>query len=123
QEVLWAAAQQFGLRLEAGDQVAVARELARTEPHLMTTDLVQNAFRTAKVAPPSDRLAREVVARAQRVRPRPGLREVLLSFREDAIRTLSRQYGGKDKDEDSLRNNLVLYLRPRGYAEAHTSKG
>jgi hypothetical protein len=48
----------------------------------------------------------------------------LLDFRRDAIRSLSREFGAKTQGrEGALRNHLLMFLPPRGYAEAHTGRG
>jgi hypothetical protein len=123
QEILWAVGKQYGQRLDATDQVAVARQLAHSRPEAVTVEHVAKAFVAARLPAPSDGFAREVVARVRRLHPRPSLTDVLLSFRQEAIRTLSRQYGGKPKKEDELRRSLLMYLPMRGYAEAHTGRG
>lgn len=111
------------MRLDAADQVRVARALAATDPFALQADDVLAAYRMAGLDDPQPDLVREIVKLAKGVSARPGLREVLLDFRQDAIRNLSRQFGGKPKDEDALRNYLLMYLPTRGYAEAHTGKG
>jgi hypothetical protein len=123
QEILWAVGKQYGRRLDASDQVVVARELARHRPEVVTAEHVKKAFAAARLAEPPSAFPRDVVARVRRLHPRPSLKEVLLGFREEAIRTLSRQYGGKSKKEDELRRHLLMYLPMRGYAEAQTGRG
>lgn len=123
QEALWHASVQSGIRLEAADQVVVAHELAKTSPDMVNHEVVERAFSTARVAVPSRSFVKAVVGRARLARSKPTVREVILDFRRDAIRNLSRRYGGKSKDEASLRDHLLMYLPKRGYAEAHTGKG
>ncbi len=123
QEALWEASQQFGVRLEVSEQVAVARQLARADSVGLTSDDVRVAFTTVGLPEPSTAFAREVLSRVKDVHPKASLRDVLLDFRRDAIRTLSRQFGGKPKPEGALRNHLLMYLPKRGYAEAHTGRG
>jgi hypothetical protein len=123
QEALWESSQQFGIRLEVSEQVAVARELAKTDSAALTPHDVRSAFTTVGLSEPPTAFARDVLSRVKGVRPKPSLRDVILDFRLDAIRTLSRQFGGKPKSEDALRNHLLMYLPKRGYAEAHTGKG
>lgn len=123
QEILWAAGKQYGQRLDATDQVAVARQLAQDRPEAVTVGHVGKAFSAARLPDPPAGLAREVVARVQRLYPRPSLVDVLIAFRRESMRTLSRQYGGKRKKEDDLRRSLLMFLPMRGYAEAHTGRG
>ena len=60
---------------------------------------------------------------ARRVRRR-GLEDLIVDFRQHALAKLSRRFGGKTKGrEDELRDYLLTYLVPRGYAEAHAGKG
>jgi hypothetical protein len=123
QEALWAAGKLYGWRLDAADQVAVARELALGHPEGVTAEHIGKAFATARLPDPPSGFARDLVARIHRLHPRPSLRDVLISFREEAIRTLSGLYGGKPKKEDVLRRHLLMYLPMRGYAEAQTGRG
>lgn len=123
QEALWEVSQQHGLRLGVSDQVAVARALVRKEVTAASPDDVKRAFTEAGLKEPSTAFAKGVLARVKGVRAKPSLLNVLLDFRRDAIRNLSRQYGGKPKPEDPLRNHLLMYLPERGYAEARTGKG
>jgi hypothetical protein len=84
---------------------------------------VKQAYAAAGLKEPTNAFAKAVLAAVRGVAPRPTLRQVVLDFRRDAIRSLSGQFGGKPKAEDSLRNHLLMYLPKRGYAEAHTGKG
>src|SRR5206468_2392529 len=107
QEALWSSGEEYGRRLEAADQVALARELARSGPHTVTSERVRSAFAAVGLPAPPSGLVRSLVVRINQLRPRPSLTEVLLSFRRDAIRNLSRQYGGRPKPEDELRRHLL----------------
>src|SRR5207253_4779145 len=65
-----------------------------------------------------------VLALVRGVAPSQTLLDVLLAYRRFAIRSLSRQFGSKTKgQEDALRNNLLTWIQPRGYTEAHTGRG
>jgi hypothetical protein len=122
-EAVWETSREYGLRMEVSQQVAVARALARTQHGDATPNDVKDAFTSAGLDRPSNAFAKEVLARVRGVPPKPSLRAVLLDFRGDAIRNLSRQFGGKAKPEGALRNHLLMYLPRRGYAEAQTGRG
>lgn len=122
QEAIWEASKQYGVRLEVSEQVAVARDLARLAPGELTPLEIQVAFRRAGLREPSTGFA-EAVLKGIRLDTRVGLLDVILEFRGDAIRSLSREYGGKPKPESQLRDYLLMYLPQRGYKEAHTGRG
>jgi len=124
QEAIWEASELHGVRLQVSEQVAIARDLAQIAAGVHTPDEVKNAFLRAGAPEPSKGFARDVLSRIRAdTEPRPSLLDVVLKFRRDAVRTLSRQYGGKAKKESELRDHLLMYLPQRGYAEAHTGRG
>jgi hypothetical protein len=124
QEALWEIGKDFGLELEVSQQVAVARAVARRPVESATPEDVRAAFTTINLPRPSAAYAKAVLASVKGVAPRRTLLETLLDYRKFAIRSLSRQFGGKTQgQEDALRTNLLTYLLPRGYAEAHTGTG
>jgi hypothetical protein len=60
----------------------------------------------------------------RKLRPPRGVRDVLLDYRRFAIRSLSEGFGGKTQGrEGELKDNLLTYLQPRGYTEAHSGRG
>lgn len=71
QEILWAAGKQYGVRLDAADQVAVARHLAAGPPEAITAESVLAAHAAAKVPKPPRGLVRMVVSRVRQLHPRP----------------------------------------------------
>lgn len=124
QEALWQAARDYGVHLEVGQQVTIARTLARLRPDDVTAAEIEAAFEDLKLARPPTGYVKAVLASVQVTAPKTTLLDVLLAYRRFAIRSLSRQFGGKTKGhEDELRNNLLTFLQPRGYTEAHTGRG
>jgi hypothetical protein len=124
QEALWEKAKEFGVQLGVSEQVAIARAVARQAPDAATPEDVRAAFAAIDLPRPPAAYAKAVLASVRGVAPGKTLLDTLLEYRKFAIRALSRQFGGKTRgQEDELRNNLWTFLRPRGYAEAHTGKG
>lgn len=124
QEALWERGKEFGIQLGVSEQVAIARDVARQPADAATPEDVQAAFAAINLPKPSVGYAKAVLGSVRGVAPDKTLLDTLLDYRREAIRVLSRQFGGKTKGrEDELRNNLLMYVLPRGYAEAHTAKG
>jgi hypothetical protein len=124
QEALWEAAKEYGVRLSTSEQVAVAREVSRKPRDAATPDDVHAAFQAVGLPLPPAGFARAALKSVRAVMPERTLLDSLLDFRQDAIRNLSREFGGNTKGrEDALRNHLLMFLLPRGYAEAHTGRG
>lgn len=123
-EALWEASREFGVRLETSEQVAIARAVASKPREAATSDDVRAAFVANGLPRPSAAYAKTVLAAVRGVAPSKTLLDILFDYRRFAIRSLSRQFGGKTQgDEDSLRNNLLTWIKPRGYTEAHTGRG
>ncbi len=123
-EALWDAEKAFGPRLSASDQVAIARSLAMKPIHQVSTVDVQEAFEALGLKRPLKSYAETVLSRANALSIRSSLLTTLLEYRRFAIRSLSRQFGGKIQgEEDKLRDSLLTFLPQRGYAEAHSGRG
>jgi hypothetical protein len=123
-EALWKAAEEYGYPLSVVDQVAVARFLAKRRAGGIEANDVKSAFTVLHLRPPSLAFQKSVSSTLKRAVPKLSLRQVLLDYRQFAIRNLSAQFGGKTRGrEEELRNNLLTYLPVRGYAEARTGKG
>jgi hypothetical protein len=124
QEALWEAAKDYGVQLEVSQQVAIARAVSRRSADTVTPQDVREAFASNNLPRPPVAYAKAVLASVRGVPDRKTLLDVLLEYRRFAIRSLSRQFGGKTQGrEDELRNNLLTFLPTRGYTEAHTGKG
>lgn len=122
-EGLWEAETQYGPRLSASDQVALAREIVKTPVDRLTVGDIETAFGNLKLARPPRGYASTVLRRVRRMHKPRSLVDELIAFRQFAIRALSRQFGGKTKGrEGEMRNALLTYLQ-RGYAEADTGRG
>jgi hypothetical protein len=124
QEALWETARDFGVQFEVSQQVAIVRAVARKSRETATPSDVQAAFVANGLPRPPAEYAKAVLASVRGVSPAKTLLDYLVAFRRDAIRNLSREFGGKTAGrEDKLRDHLLMYLVPRGYAEAHTGRG
>lgn len=123
-EALWEAGEHFGLRLTVPQQVGVARELGAIRSIDLNANSVHAAFAHHGLPPPSAPYVRALVKRIKSLRPPRTMRDVLTDYRQFAIRSLSERFGGKTQGhEGELRDNLLTYLQPRGYTEAHSGKG
>lgn len=112
------------MQLEVSQQVAIARAVSTRPREVVMPKDIQAAFAALGLARPSAAYAKFVLTSVRGVAAGKTLLDVLLEYRRFAIRSLSREFGGKTKGrEDSLRNNLLTWIRPRGYTEAHTGKG
>ncbi len=69
------------------------------------------------------RLPGDLLARWAAPIPPQSLLDILLEYRLDAIDALSAQYGAKKKPEETLRNNLRMYLKGRHHVESRTGRG
>jgi hypothetical protein len=123
-EALWEAGEYSGRRLEVPDQVAVARELSGRGVASVTSEDVAAVFGRLGLSAPSPTCARAIAKRVRNLRPSPTLRDLLLDYRQFAIRELSGQFGGKTHGrEEELRNNLLTFLPRRGFTEARSGRG
>jgi hypothetical protein len=123
-EALWEAGRDYGVRLEVSQQVAIARRIAAKPRDATAPNDVRAAFVAEGLDPPPAAYAKAVLASVRGVAPSKSLLDVLLDYRHFAIRALSGQFGGKTQgDEESLRNNLLTWIQPRGYTEARTGRG
>jgi hypothetical protein len=121
---LWETSEEFGVSLKPSEQVAIARSVAARPIEAATPADVRDAFAANGLTRPSAAYAKAVLASVRGVPPPKTLLDLLLAYRRSAIRTLSRQFGGKTRGrEEELRDSLLMYLEPRGYAEAHTGRG
>jgi hypothetical protein len=112
------------VRPEVSEQVSIARRIAAKPRDAATPDDVRAAFVAEGLAPPPVAYMKAVLASVRGVAPSESLLGALLEYRRFAIRSLSGQFGGKTQgDEESLRNNLLTYIQPRGYTEARTGRG
>lgn len=122
-EGLWAAETQYGPRLSASDQVALARELLNTPIDRLASTDVETAFERLRLGRPPHGYAGIVLRHVRRLHKPRSLMDELRRFRQFAIANLSSEHGGKTKgNEEGLRNDLLIYLR-RGYTEARTGRG
>jgi hypothetical protein len=112
----------YGLRLSIGDHAAIARRLADKDRAALTRKDVTDAFAGLGIRPPAG-FAQDVVARWSALVPPKALLDILLEYRLDAIDALSAEFGGKKKPEETLRNNLRMYLKGRHHVESRTGKG
>ena len=124
QEALWEAAKDYGIKFGVSHQVAIARSVARKPREAATHEDVQAAFAAHGLPRPPTAYAKTVLSSVRGASSTKTLLGYLFEFRREAIRNLSREFGGKTAGrEDALRNHLLMYLLPRGYAEAHTGRG
>ena len=94
-EALWEAGEHTGRRLSVSDQVAVVRELSSRGPEHLTPADVREVFKRLGLASPSASYDKAIASRVNRLVPRRGLCDVLVSYRQFALRELSGQFGGK----------------------------
>jgi hypothetical protein len=112
------------VRLEVSQQVALARRIAIKSREAATPNDVRAAFIAEGLGPPPAAYAKAVLASVRGVAPSKTLLDVLVDYRHFAIRSLSGEFGGKTRgNEESLRNNLLTWIQPRGYTEARTGRG
>lgn len=123
-EVLHEVGTRRGVRLSVADHVAVAAHLGSKPAFAVTAGDVVTAFERIGLERPTGTYTNAVVSAVRRLGPPAPLIDVLLRYRQFAIRSLSRQFGGKTHaHEDELRNNLLTYLPERGYTEVPTGRG
>jgi hypothetical protein len=123
-EALWEAGRDYGVRLEVSQQAAIARRIAAKPYEATKPDDVRTAFVAEGLAPPPVAYVKAMLASVRGIAPSKTLLSVLLDYQRFAIRSLSGQFGGKTQgDEESLRNNLLTWIQPRGYTEAQTGRG
>lgn len=123
-EGLWEAGRDYGVQLEVSQQVAIARAIATKPREAAMPEDVRAAFAANGLPRPSAAYAKTVLAAVRGVAPSKTLLDVLLAYRRFAIRSLSGEFGGRTQGrEESLRNNLLTWIQPRGYTEARTGRG
>ena len=123
-EALFEAGKRHGVRLDVAERVAVARAIGSTPPGDIRPADVLGAFKALGLPRPTGAYAKTVADRLRQLGPPAPLLEVLLRYRQFAIRSLSGQYGGKTHaHEGELRNSLLTYLPERGYIETPTGRG
>lgn len=115
-------AETYGLRLSIGDHAAVARRLAEKDRTTLTRGDIGKAFEHQGLRAPIG-YAKDLLARWSALAPPKSLLDILLEYRLDAIDALSAEHGGKKKEEETLRNNLRMYLKGRHHVESRTAKG
>jgi hypothetical protein len=123
QEMVWKLEPKYGPVLaDVMDQVSVAHRLAEID--VPTIKAVRDAFESAGMPRPGAAYSAELAGMLTRRVRRRGLEDLILDFRQHALAKLSRRFGGKTKGrEDELRDYLLTYLAPRGYAEAEAGRG
>src|SRR5690349_18519321 len=120
-EALWEAGEHSGRRLTVAEQISVARELSAHRLRDVTADDISGIFGRLRLNAPSALYTRSVVQRLRRVRPARTLRDILVDYRQFAIRELSGLFGGKTQGrEEELRNYLLTFLPSRGFTEARS---
>lgn len=112
----------YGMRLSVGDHAAIARRLAEKDRSNLAVDDITEAFERQGLRVPRG-YAKDLIKRWSTLAPPKSLLDILLEFRLDAIDALSVEFGGKDKPEERLRNNLRMYLKGQHQVEARTGKG
>lgn len=123
-EVLHEVGRNRGVRLTVADQVAVAQYIGSEPPFAVTPAGVIKAFERLGLDRLTGSYANEVVAAVRRLGPLAPLLDVLLRYRQFAIRRLSSRFGGRTHgNEEELRDNLLTYLPERGYSEVPTGRG
>jgi hypothetical protein len=123
-EVLHEVGRDRGVRLTVADQVALAQYLGSKSPFAVTQADVIKAFERLGLDPPTGSYANAIVAAVRRLGPPAPLLDVLLRYRQFAIRRLSSRFGGRTHgNEEELRDNLLTYLPERGYSEVPTGRG
>ena len=123
-EVLHEVGRDRGVRLTVADQVAVAQYIGSKPLFAVTPADVAKAFERLGRDRPSGTYAKAVVAAVRRLGPPAPLVDVLLRYRQFAIRRLSSRFGGRTHgNEHELRDNLLTYLPERGYSEVPTGRG
>jgi hypothetical protein len=123
-EALWEAGQDYGIPLKVAEQTAIVRHVSAKAREDVTPDDVRAAFVATGLAAPPAAYAKAVLTAVRGVPASKTLLGVLLDYRRFAVQSLSGQFGGKTQgDEESLRNNLLTWIQPRGYTEARTGRG
>lgn len=112
----------YGLRLSIGEHAAIARRLAEKDRTTLSRQGVTAAFAGVGVKLPVG-FAGDLIAHWSVLVPPKALLDILLEYRLDAIDALSAEFGGKKKPEETLRNNLRMYLKGRHHVESRTGKG
>lgn len=123
-DALWEAAEHYGVQIAAPDQVVVARALAVGPVSSRSSRAVDEAFVQAGMPRPPVGFGKAVIDRWRALGGASSLVDVIVEYRQFAIGSLSRQFGGKTTGrEEELRNNLHTYLPQHGFKEAQTGKG
>jgi hypothetical protein len=124
-EALNEAANDYGVALNVGDRVTIARRLGRIPVGALTVATVEDACAKQGIKRLPRGFGSTVVARVQALGGSRTLEDVLAEYRQYAIDALSAEFGaGKSRArEDSLRNNLRTYLTTHAEVEARTGRG
>ena len=112
----------YGLRLSVGDHASVARRLSGKDRSTLSPRDVAKAFDEQRIRIPPG-YAKDLIARWNELVPPMSLLDILMEYRLDAIDALSAEHGGKSKAEETLRNNLRMYLKGEHQVEARSAKG
>lgn len=112
----------YGLRLSVGDHAAIARRLAEKDRATLTGRDVAEAFTRQGLRVPTG-YGKDLLSRWSALVPPKSLLDILVEYRLDAIDALSAEFGGKKQPEETLRNNLRMYLKGRHNVESRTGRG
>ena len=123
-DALWDTAEEYGVRLQRATQIEIGRRLAGLTRTGITARAVDEACVAAGLRKPPAGFGRAVRARWLSSSTEPSFLDVLLEFRQFAIGSLSREFGGRTRGrEEELRNYLHTYLPRHGFKEAQCGKG
>lgn len=123
-EALFETADEYGLAITAGQQVAVARAITSKPPGSLTSTTIEAAFRAAGLRTPPGGFGADVLERWGKYGSPRSLLDVVLDYRQFAISNLSRQFGGDTRGHEAeLRNSLHTYLPQHGFKEAQSGRG
>ena len=124
-EALNEAANAYGVVIDVGDRVTIARRLGRMSVGALTAATIEDACAKLGVRRLPKGFGSAVAARVQALGGSRTLTDILAEYRQFAIDALSAEFGaGKSKArEESLRNNLRAYLTTHAEVEARTGRG
>jgi hypothetical protein len=123
-DALYEAAEEYGVKLTTGEQVAVAQKVAGLQPSAVTGRAIEAAFVDRGLRRPPAGYGSAVLARLASYGSPRTLLNVVLDYRQFAIGHLSRQFGGETRGhEEALRNSLHTYLPQHGFKEAQSGRG
>jgi hypothetical protein len=123
-EALFETAEDYGLDITTGQQVAIARAITGGLAGTVTSGAIETAFRLAGIRKPPAGFGARVLNRWGQYGRSKSLLDVVLDYRQFAIGNLSRQFGGDTRGHESaLRNSLHTYLPQHGFKEAQSGRG